>query len=106
MKEILFEHLLKEGSCEVKTYYGHTTKISLRCIENKETCVSSKPQFELGLMYNSSFQHTLQTHPGQTHVDIHIYPPNIEPGGLIPSVAEMADYTIAGNYISIRIYTH
>jgi hypothetical protein len=106
MKEILVEHLLGEGSCEVETLDGRKTRISLRRIENKKTCFGSKPQFELGLMYNSSYQHTLRSYPWRTHLDIHVYPPNIEPGGLIPSVAEMADYTIAGNYTSIRVYTY
>lgn len=109
MKEILVEHLLKEGSCKVKTYYGKTTTISLRRIENKKTCFGSKPQFELGLMYNSSFQHNLWSYPWnpwRPHLELHVHPPNIGPYEIIPDVAEIPTYTIVGNYTSIRIYTH
>jgi hypothetical protein len=109
MKEILVEHLLREGECYVKICDGMKTRISLHRIEDKKTCFGSKPQFTLGLWYNCVCQHTLWSYswnPWQTHVDIHAYPPKLEPGDLIPGVAEMADYTISGNYTSIRIYIH
>ena len=89
-----------------KTIRGRTTHIYMRRIEDKKTCCFTKPQYLLELRYNDSFQHVIRRWPWSRHIEIHVYPPNVDPYEIIPDVAEMADYTISGNYESIQFYIH
>ena len=106
MKKILVSTLLSEGECEVETIWGRKTHIYMRRLEDKKTCCFTKPQYHLGLQYNDSFHHVIQKWPWSHYIEIYVYPPNVGPYEVIPNVAEMADYTIVGNYDSIRVYTH